>query len=97
MKSILYKLVLFLLFTCPSHACYQAEQGCWLNRDPIEEQGEDDIYSFGDNSIVSSVDILGMIQWYENYGGPSAAFTSTNRVTPNEGSPRRPRILGRPF
>lgn len=43
-------------------AYYNPEQGRWLNRDPIEENGGLNLYGFVGNDPINSVDMLGMWQ-----------------------------------
>ena len=38
---------------------YRPDLGCWLNRDPIEEEGGENLYAFVDNSPVGSIDTNG--------------------------------------
>ena len=67
MKKRLLQLSIFLFLASTTHAYYQAEQGRWLNRDPIEERGGVNIYGFVGNDPVVSVDILGRVAF--NFGG----------------------------
>ncbi len=59
MKKRLLQLFIFLFLASTSHAYYQAEQGRWLNRDPIEEQGGLNLYSFTQNTPINYCDFLG--------------------------------------
>lgn len=58
MKILLFSI---LLVTIPlgSHAYYQAEQGRWISRDPIGEQGGIDPYAMVGNAPCDDYDILG--------------------------------------
>ena len=38
---------------------YDPGAGKWLNRDPLEEQGGDNLYGFVNNNPISAVDVLG--------------------------------------
>jgi len=95
LKSRLLFFGLLLLAASPARAYYQAEQGRWLNRDPIEEQGGVNLYAFAGNAPVSYVDILGLDQYYENYGGPEwtngepdpSSGTPSDKVGPPYGPP----------
>ncbi len=40
---------------------YNPKLGCWIKRDPIEEKGGMNLYTYLDNDILFSADILGMI------------------------------------
>lgn len=60
MKKILIQLLLLLSVVSSSNAYYQAEQGRWLNRDPIEERGGANLYANVGNSLVNRFDILGL-------------------------------------
>ena len=48
---------------------YRPEHGRWLNRDPIEEDGGENLYEFCANNSVSRVDINGCGTW--QFGIPS--------------------------
>ena len=60
MKKRLLQLSIFLFLATTSHAYYQAEQGRWLNRDPIGEQGGVNVYGFVGNDGVGGYDFLGL-------------------------------------
>lgn len=57
---------------------YNAETGRWLNRDPIEEQGGLNLYSFVGNDAVNVWDYLGMKQG--NVKIDSGAVRSINQI-----------------
>jgi hypothetical protein len=38
---------------------YDPQQGRWLNRDPIEEEGGENLYAAVDNNLIDDVDYLG--------------------------------------
>jgi len=59
MKKIFALGILTLSLAGNAHAYYQAEQGRWLNRDPIEEQGGVNVYGFVGNDSSNQYDILG--------------------------------------
>jgi len=42
---------------------YRPDLGRWLNRDPIEEEGGENLYAFCANNPVLYYDILGMTDW----------------------------------
>ena len=42
---------------------YRPDLGRWLNRDPIEEEGGENLYAFCDNNPILYYDILGMSFW----------------------------------
>ena len=42
---------------------YRPDLGRWLNRDPIEEEGGENLYAFCDNNPVLYIDILGESFW----------------------------------
>ena len=42
---------------------YRPDLGRWLNRDPIEEEGGENLYAFCDNSPILYIDILGESFW----------------------------------
>ena len=46
---------------CMAH--YDPNQGRWMNRDPIEEQGGLNLYGFVGNSSIDDIDILG--NWFK--------------------------------
>ncbi|MDF7802150.1 RHS repeat-associated core domain-containing protein, partial [Pontiellaceae bacterium B1224] len=60
MKKILIQLLLLLSGVSSSNAYYQAEQGRWLNRDPIEESGGANLSGLDNNDPVNEVDYLGL-------------------------------------
>ncbi|HMP91217.1 MAG TPA: RHS repeat-associated core domain-containing protein, partial [Kiritimatiellia bacterium] len=43
---------------------YKPDIGRWLNRDPIEEQGGNNLYAFVNNDPVDKIDLLGMKTCY---------------------------------
>jgi len=43
----------------PAHAFYNPTTGCWLSRDPIEEEGGINLLSFALGNPVSVIDVLG--------------------------------------
>ena len=62
MKKRLLQLSIFLFLASTTHAYYQAEQGRWLNRDPIEERGGVNVYGFVGNNLIGNIDPLGLVQ-----------------------------------
>ncbi|MDF7802121.1 RHS repeat-associated core domain-containing protein, partial [Pontiellaceae bacterium B1224] len=60
MKKFLIQLLLLVSVVSSSNAYYQAEQGRWLNRDPIEESGGQNLYGFVSNDSVNDADYLGL-------------------------------------
>ncbi|MDF7802123.1 RHS repeat-associated core domain-containing protein [Pontiellaceae bacterium B1224] len=61
MKRFLIQLLLLLSVVSSSNAYYQAEQGRWLNRDPVGENGGVNLYVFVGNNPINSFDALGLI------------------------------------
>ena len=59
MKKLLLLLVTLTLAST-SHAYYQAEQGRWLNRDPIGERDAGALYGFTGNNGVNIYDRFGL-------------------------------------
>jgi len=49
------------------HRTYQPASGRWTSRDPIEEQGGENIYGYVGNDGVNKVDKLGLIVTSEQY------------------------------
>ena len=43
---------------------YSPELGRWLTRDPIEENGGDNLYAFCGNNGVNRIDFLGLVTYY---------------------------------
>ncbi len=43
---------------------YNPLDGRWMNRDPIEEEGDVALYVFGRNSTINKYDYLGLVQTY---------------------------------
>lgn len=62
MKTItrLSTLVILLLATHSALAYYSPGAGRWLNRDPIQEKGGNNVYVFCNNSPPSNFDVLGL-------------------------------------
>jgi len=52
--------------TLAPYRAYDANFGRWLSRDPIEEEGGLNLYSYTFNNPVNWVDPLGLDVWYEN-------------------------------
>lgn len=67
-------LTVFFLSSCitPALAFYHPEQGRWINRDPIEEQGGANLNAFVLNDPLNKVDPLGL-DWTVNRSGSSQA------------------------
>ena len=42
---------------------YRPDLGRWLNRDPIEEEGGENLYAFCLNNPLGSLDVMGMVNW----------------------------------
>ena len=59
MKKILIAVLLAGTLSSNAFAYYQAEQGRWLNRDPIQEEGGLNLNSFANNAAVNFIDLLG--------------------------------------
>jgi len=58
-----YTLIVFIICVAAiqdASAFYSAEQGRWLNRDPIREKGGINVYGFVHNSPLNKYDILGL-------------------------------------
>lgn len=53
-------LVLFIA-TLSAHAFFDPSAGRWASRDPIEEHGGQNLYGFGKNDPINSIDKLGLI------------------------------------
>lgn len=54
--------VVVLCCSTPALAFYHPEQGRWINRDPIEEQGGANLYGFVLNDPLNKVDPLGLFR-----------------------------------
>ncbi|MFN4873922.1 MAG: RHS repeat-associated core domain-containing protein [Akkermansiaceae bacterium] len=57
---LLYSFLLICALSTAAHAYYDPAQGRWLSRDPIGEQGGDNLYGFVDNNGLNGVDHLGL-------------------------------------
>jgi len=53
---------------------YDAENGRWVNRDPIEESGGVNLYGFVGNDGVGMVDVLGNAKYEPRSSGGSSSF-----------------------
>lgn len=63
--------VLFLATTHQAHAFYEPNQQRWLNRDPIQERGGINLYTYVANSPIKNIDPLGLDNNFEN---PTVVF-----------------------
>lgn len=66
-KNLISLTLLVVLSFCLDHnvlAYYDAEQGRWMNRDPIEEKGELNLYEAVANNPVNKYDLLGMEDYW---------------------------------
>ena len=63
---------------------YKPLNGRWLNRDPIEEQGGDNLYAFCLNNPIATFDLLGLLtssEAFDHYkSGPDDPNDSTKRT-----------------
>ncbi len=78
MKNIQYLLLSILIlssFGVSAFAYYQPDEGRWINRDPIEENGGINIYAFVGNSSIDHVDIVGLRSLGECIRAPGTSFT----------------------
>jgi len=65
MKKIFYTVTLFLftfVLTASLFASYNPEQGRWINRDPISEEGGANLYNFVKNNPITAWDYLGLVE-----------------------------------
>ncbi|MFM2199575.1 MAG: hypothetical protein RLZZ505_3007 [Verrucomicrobiota bacterium] len=53
-------LLLIAALSSHVHAFYASDQGRWLNRDPVEEQGGMNLYGIVDNNPINFVDLHGL-------------------------------------
>ena len=60
MKKIFALGIVTLSLAGNAHAYYQAEQGRWLNRDPLQEKGGNNLYVFIANNPVNFIDLYGL-------------------------------------
>jgi len=60
---------LFVLLPACARAYYSPEQGRWISRDPIEENGGANLFAFVDNQPSSSSDALGLIRFGDDNWG----------------------------
>lgn len=58
--SLITVLIVLLGYTELAQAFYDPNTGSFLNRDPIEERGGENLYGFVRNDGVNSVDLLGL-------------------------------------
>jgi len=89
MKTTLHTLIvsicLLQFLPLSARAFYSPEQGRWINRDPIEEQGGKNLNGFVGNDGVSSMDSLGKSPPAPGCYGFSPAPCPANSVTPPRG------------
>lgn len=58
--KLLSLLMLLGLLTLDAQAFYNAKQGRWQSRDPIEEVGGKHVYGFAENNSINKVDYFGL-------------------------------------
>jgi hypothetical protein len=64
-----------LLFTAlPSWAFYSPTTGRWLNRDPIEEQGGNNLYAFVNGDPIALIDYLGTATGDDSENGDDTEY-----------------------
>ena len=66
------RIALLILLTAvhSASAFYDPHIGRWINRDPVGEEGSDNLHNFISNNAVNSVDVLGLYQ----FGGLQATY-----------------------
>ena len=89
MKKRLLQLSIFLFLSTTTQAYYQAEQGRWLNRDPIGENGGVNLFGLLANDAFNKIDKLG--QSYGNpVSGPEGPVGPSDPYAPNPYDPPPP-------
>lgn len=68
MKKLILSLAI-AVFACNGFAYYSSEQGRWISRDPIEEQGGENLYAMVQNCPISKTDFLGLFEIYTHSRG----------------------------
>ena len=68
MKKLILTLAI-AVFACNGFAYYSSEQGRWISRDPIEEQGGENLYAMVQNCPISKTDFLGLFEIYTHSRG----------------------------
>ncbi|HEY5911439.1 MAG TPA: RHS repeat-associated core domain-containing protein [Verrucomicrobiae bacterium] len=63
------------------HRYYNADTGRWLNRDPLGEQKEPNLFGFLGNGPPSSIDYLGLFIWVE----PAYTYTRIDPIPDPKG------------
>ena len=76
--------VLFINCVLSSSAYYNPEQGRWLSRDPIEEDGGKNLYTFVENAPVNKVDFLGQSIYLTTGNKNASWFQVGNRYLHQE-------------
>jgi len=79
LKRRLLFFALLLLAASPARAYYQAEQGRWLNRDPIGESGGVHLYVNSLNNPINRIDPFGLSSGKCSYTIRVGHFTDRNR------------------
>lgn len=67
-----FLMVAVLILSCcstPALAFYHPEQGRWINRDPIEEEGGANPYTFVNNDPIDNIDLFGLFGPGQTYNG----------------------------
>ncbi len=78
MRKLLATLFVAAL-TNSSFAYYQAQQGRWISRDPIGEQGGVNIYAQSKNAPINRVDPLGLADLWMNFGFDDSTTFNANK------------------
>jgi hypothetical protein len=72
-------LAFLLCIASTSQAFFNPNVGKWASRDPIQEDGSENLYGFVSNQPVQRVDVLGLLDWineqplpkyHRQFGGP---------------------------
>ncbi len=78
MKTVLPVLLISFATLLDASAFYSAEQGRWLNRDPLDEEQGLNLYKFALNAPLNYVDVDGRANWPQPTFAPQSGGDSVD-------------------
>ena len=62
-RCCIFSVLILSSFCAQAFAYYHPDEGRWINRDPIGAEGGGNPYCFAGNNPLTSVDLVGLIEW----------------------------------